>query len=151
MTCATTLTIAGGVLELLGVGLVLLEVTGDRKRARDLLATDPPKMREPLKLGEIPPLPQEPISTTYEDLASSREREAKVVRQQAEAMKAIVEIGDDRLAKTQHHIEEAIYADRENVRKNLEEILAGNIPGRIAGALLLVAGIAATTVGQLVA
>jgi len=108
-------------------------------------------MREPMKLGAIPPLPPGGISTSYEDLASIRENEARVVHQQAEAMKAIVEIGDERLARTQLHIEEAIYDDRENVRNNLEAILAGNIPGRIAGALLVLAGIAASTVGQLVA
>ena len=44
-----------------------------------------------------------------------------------------------------------MYEDRERVRQNLEEILAGNVHGRIAGALLIIAGVVSTTIGQLIA
>lgn len=148
MDCAVTLAVVGGAVEVIGVGLVLVEVSEDRTRARELLRSQPPQLRDVLDLGPTPPPNLQKFGFAYDDLKNLGKTLEKSKHDTAKAMKEIVEIGDKRLAQTQLILEKRIHDEREQVRSDLEEILAGNIPGRILGVTLIILGIITTTAGQ---
>lgn len=152
---AVALSVAGGLCELGGLGLVVLGIAHDREQARRLFVPKPrrqrPKRSYPAKaMARLHPSFPHPYYRRQDELRKLAEYISKVdaaAHNNFIDMRKVLDAGIDDtidLLRT-----ETADAD-DDLRGHLRYVLAGSIDDRVRGAILLAAGIVLAMAGSVV-
>ena len=154
-TAPILLSATGGLCELVGLALVVIEIKDDRERAKRVFQRRPrrqrPRRRYPGRtLPPLNPTFTHPMSPAAEQ---QRAMARAIGRLTADTYNVLVDMRKDldaQLDKSVETLEKEIADADDELRGHLLYVLAGSVPKRIAGAVLLGAGIVLGTAGTIV-
>ncbi len=152
---ALALSVAGGLCELAGLILVVIEIARDRDQARRLFRNRPRRLRRKRSYPSKA-LPRRYLG--FPDQMSTRESQLRAILEHvakidAAAYNAFIDMRkalDTELDESVDRLQEEIAEADDELRGHLRYVLAGSISDRIKGALLLAVGIMLGTVGSVV-
>jgi hypothetical protein len=154
-TASIVFSIAGGVAEFSGLGLVVLGIATDRREARTLFEVrsppSPPERTYPSKVPGSRLERRDPFEGLQSEATQRRQTEKRIAQNFASlingmyAMREAVDTERDALSVELH---KQLYDADNAIRKKLTYILSGSIKGRLVGAGLLGLGIVFSVVGS---